>query len=118
MNVGELGDGVAAGVVISAARCVAAVQVGYGDRADRCGEGGGQHLGALAECENEIGLAFHQGVGEALYGMPCSSRDGSRIVARAPFPSSRFSRRISPPWARAICWASARPTPLPFGLVV
>ena len=43
---------------------------------------------------------------------------GSLTVARAPSPSSRFTSRISPPCPRAICWASARPTPLPFGLVV
>ena len=43
---------------------------------------------------------------------------GNRIVARAPTPLSRFTRRISPPCARAICCASARPTPLPVGLVV
>ena len=43
---------------------------------------------------------------------------GSRTVARAPSPSSRLTRRISPPWARAICCASASPTPLPVGLVV
>ncbi len=43
---------------------------------------------------------------------------GSRTVARAPSQSSRLRRRISPPWARAICCANARPTPLPLGLVV
>lgn len=43
---------------------------------------------------------------------------GKRAVARAPSPSSRFTSWISPPCARAICCASARPTPLPFCLVV
>ncbi len=43
---------------------------------------------------------------------------GRRIVARAPGPSSRLRSRISPPCARAICCASAKPTPLPVGLVV
>ena len=50
----------------------------------------------------------------AVYG----SGIGKRMVARAPSPSSRLTSWISPPWARAICWASARPTPLPEGLVV
>ena len=75
MKMGELGDGVAQGVVEGAVGEFSAVQMGDGDRKRKGGQGRGVHLVAVAENHDEVRLQARVGAGKSRAGRPHRAGD-------------------------------------------
>ena len=65
VEVGELGEGIADGVVDGAFADLAAFDVGDGDAEGEGDGGGGEHLVAVGDEEEEVGSYLGQGVGQS-----------------------------------------------------
>ncbi len=72
VDVSELGEGVANGVVDGSLRDFAAFNVGDGDAEGECDGGGREHLVAVSDEEQEVGAPGGERVGEA----KCGEADG------------------------------------------